>query len=167
MGLLNRLRAWAASNVRPPFERTACACTACVGYCKTAPGVLIPSDIPRIAARLVELKRIDRPDDVVTFLRAARELHFVEKGTERTTTVSPIYPARQRGGRCVFLSAENRCEIHDVSPFGCAYFDAHMDPKELERRKTWSFQQMQQSDSYAALGHTLEPADGRKKKSRS
>jgi Fe-S-cluster containining protein len=162
MGLLDRLRAWAASNVRPPFERTSCACASCVSYCKTKPGILIPSDIPRIAARLVELKRIEHPDDVGTLLRAAHGIDILENDTQRVS-VGPIGPARNRRGRCVFLSADNRCEIHDVSPFGCAYFDAHMDPKEAERRQIWSIQQLRQSDSYAALRRTLPPAEAGKK----
>ncbi|MGH9408945.1 MAG: hypothetical protein ACRD1V_05785 [Vicinamibacterales bacterium] len=71
--------------------------------------------------------------------------------------VGTIGPARNRRGRCVFLTAP------DVSPFGCAYFDAHMDSKEAERRQLWSIQQMRQSDSYAALRRTLAPAEGTKK----
>lgn len=37
---------------------------------------------------------------------------------------------RSQGGRCVFLDEQDRCRIHAVAPFGCAYYDTHMDVAE-------------------------------------
>jgi len=33
--------------------------------------------------------------------------------------------AAKPDGSCKFLSAEGACTIHDISPFGCAFFDGH------------------------------------------
>ena len=162
MGILDRLREWAASNIRPPFERTSCTCEQCVSFCKTKPGVLIPSDIDRIAARLVELRRIARPADVKRFLRATRGTDIFDNAAGRGLRVPQIGPARDRRGRCVFLSSDDRCEIHTVSPFGCAYFDAHMPDPEAERRKIWSLEQIRSNRRYAELRATLDPAEGGK-----
>jgi len=48
--------------------------------------------------------------------------------------VPTIVPQQTADGRCVFLSADNKCSIHEVSPFGCAYHDMHMDKEEAYRR---------------------------------
>jgi hypothetical protein len=162
MGLLDRIRRWASSHARPPFERTTCACDQCVSFCKTKPGALIPSDLDRIAHRLVDLGRIERPADVGRFLRATRGSEIIDVTTQRTTRIPQIGPARDRRGRCTFLSAEDRCEIHGVSPFGCAYFDAHLPKPEIDRRKLWGLAQMRTSRQYLDLRETLELAEGGK-----
>jgi Fe-S-cluster containining protein len=162
VGILNRLRDWAVANTRPPFKRTSCACAKCVSFCKTAPGMLIPSDVDRIATRLVDLGRIARPDEVGRFLRATRGTDIFDNAARRGMRVPQIGPARDRRGRCVFLSSDDRCEIHTVSPFGCAYFDAHMPDQEAERRKIWSLEQVRSNRRYADLRATLDPAEGGK-----
>jgi hypothetical protein len=37
----------------------------------------------------------------------------------------------------VFLTADDRCSIHAVAPFGCAYFDTHMSYARAHPRSLW------------------------------
>jgi len=164
--LWNRVRqqvaAWAASAARPPFERTICDCRECKSFCKTKPGALIPSDVPRIAARLVELKLIDREETVGEFLRATHASTVFDRDLGKQVQIKKIGPARNRKGRCDFLDESDRCLIHGVSPFGCAYFDAHMPKAEAERRWIWGLSQIRSSAEYQALRETLRLAEGGK-----
>ena len=170
--LRNTLSAWAASVARPPFKRTVCPCKECASFCKTEPGALIPSDVPRIAHRLVEMKLIDREEDVGQFLRASRATTVYDRNLGMQVRVMKIGPARNRRGRCVFLDESDRCQIHGVSPFGCAYFDAHMPRAECDRRMLWGLVQIRSSPEYQSLRDTLplaedlsdhsKPAKGRK-----
>jgi Fe-S-cluster containining protein len=46
-------------------------------------------------------------------------------------------------GGCVFYAAEEGlCAIHEVAPWGCAYFDTHMDRDEADDRVRWYVSQM-------------------------
>src|SRR5215472_1638750 len=166
MTFLERLREWSSARTRPPFQRTVCACKDCTSFCKTKPGALIPSDVPRIARRLVELKLIEREEDVGRYLRATRPSTVYENDTGKTIEIPKIGPARDRRGRCVLLDESNRCTIHQVAPFGCAYFDAHMDKTEVERRWIWALQQIRVNVQYHRLRDTLAHAEGGKNESR-
>ena len=153
---------WTASAARPTFARTVCACHDCSRFCKTKPGALIPSDVPRIAARLVELKLIDREANVSEFLRATHPTTVFDRDLGKHIQIKKIGPARNQKGRCVFLDEADRCRIHSVSPFGCAYFDAHMPKAEAERRWIWGLTQIRSSAEYQSLRETLRLAEGGK-----
>jgi hypothetical protein len=43
-------------------------------------------------------------------------------------------PARKAESGCIFLTADGRCGIHAVAPFGCAYFDHYQIRSEADRR---------------------------------
>ena len=163
MKLLDWLRDWSASYAQAPFKRTVCACKDCVTFCKTRPGTLIPSDVDRIAQHLVESGLISDKDGVAPFLRGSRPTTVYDKDEEKEIKIPKIVPARDAKGRCVFLDASDRCGIHQVSPFGCAYFDAHMEEAEIDRRRMWAYQQIRSSLRYRALQETLQSADVRKK----
>jgi Fe-S-cluster containining protein len=165
MRLLEWFRGWSASVVRPPFKRTVCACPACVKFCQTKPGALIPSDIAPIGRRLVELGLISREADVGRFLRATRPSTVYDTDLRKQVQIKKIGPARDRRGRCVFLDETDRCQVHGVSPFGCAFFDAHQDRAETERRQLWSLRVIRASKEYQALRETLPLAEGGKNES--
>ena len=44
-------------------------------------------------------------------------------GSARFVKLPTITPAVKPDGSCVFLTAEGKCQIHEVSPYGCAFFD--------------------------------------------
>lgn len=76
--------------------------------------------------------------------------------------IPTIAPRSTDDGRCVFLTADERCSVHPVAPFGCSFFDAHMPGPEGDRRSQWGLVQIERSEAYAALRRELaeieEPA---------
>jgi hypothetical protein len=112
------------------FLRTACACAACAAHCLHLPGYLIPADLDRVGHRLAP------PEGLTTWARRhllASPGALVRRGTT-VFRIPTLVPARRADGACTFLTAENRCAIHAVAPFGCAFFDAHQPGAEAERR---------------------------------
>src|SRR5215831_10222164 len=103
------------------IDRTVCACAECVTCCKTQPGSLVPGDLEAIT------RFLGLPDeDVRALFVQSRGSLVLHRATGVTRWVGSITPARKADGSCVFLDAHERCRIHAVAPFGCAYFDTHM-----------------------------------------
>jgi Fe-S-cluster containining protein len=73
--------------------------------------------------------------------------------TGRVRRIGSITP-RMRKGRCVFLDENDRCKIHEVAPFGCAYFDVHQSPLTAHPRSIWAIRQQEDAE-YRALRDTL------------
>jgi hypothetical protein len=92
------------------------------------PGGLIPGDQERIAQAL----------GVQDFALWARESLQASQGAEiphagRVFRLPTIVPGSRPDGSCIFLQ-EDRCTVHAVSPFGCAYLDMHMSREEANQR---------------------------------
>lgn len=111
------------------FARTECACDECALNCRYIPGYLIPTDLDAIAAHLGY-------ESVLTFalehLLASPGATVMADG--QVFQIPTLVPARQVNGACKFLTLENRCAIHAVSPFGCSHFDVHQSKAEADRR---------------------------------
>lgn len=107
---------WGRRMSRKEFnvERSSCACNACVANCKVIPGFLIPSDLPRMAGESDLFEWAEK------HLLASPGATFIQRGV--TTKIPTLVPAKTERG-CIFLSDDNKCTIHEVSPFGCAFFD--------------------------------------------
>jgi Fe-S-cluster containining protein len=106
----------------------ACACEKCVSACRRDPGRLIPADVQKLAALLgvgaEELKReylviIPARNSHVRFLAPAKIK--AARFLAAPGTVVPDYYAEEKG-RCVFLSAEGACRVHEAKPFECAAY---------------------------------------------
>lgn len=130
-----------------PFERTVCACADDVFNCYLQPGYLGRGDAERIAGAL---GRTELDPDL--FRRGVAVLGNAATG--RRLEVATIVPAK-RDGRCVFLDANDRCEIHAVAPFGCAYFDVHQTHAEADRRSLWMLQLIASDDDYRRVAISL------------
>jgi Fe-S-cluster containining protein len=130
------------------FNRTTCACTACVACCKRQPGPLIPGDMEKIAAHL----GVTMEEAKGKFWASPGSLvKNLSTGTvQRIGTITP----RWRKGRCVFLDENDRCSIHPVAPFGCAYFDTHMGMDTAHPRSLF-VATVTESEEYQALRNTL------------
>lgn len=119
------------------FERTVCACGECALNCHFIPGYLIPADLERIAARLDY-------DNLIEFainnLLASPGATVLDGGQVRQ--IPTLVPARREDGACLFLDEQNRCSIHEVSPFGCAFFDVHQSREESDRRSGYGLMQI-------------------------
>jgi hypothetical protein len=79
------------------------------------PGFLIPADLTRMIPMGV---------DPLTWAETnllASPGALVARGT-RMFRIPTLVPAVKRNGSCIHL-LDCRCEIHEISPFGCAFFD--------------------------------------------
>jgi Fe-S-cluster containining protein len=135
-----------------PFQRSICACEADRHQCRVHPGFLIPSDIPRIVAH-VSAQR-GEPAEVLTLLSPSRGFVLRERESQKITRLPTIIPMRKPDGSCMFLDAQERCTIHEVAPFGCAYFDMHESRADSDPKVVWGINQIHRSKPYAAL-HAL------------
>jgi hypothetical protein len=119
------------------FARTICACGECKINCHFIPGYLIPADLECIAARLGY-------DDLIEFainnLLASPGATVLDDGQVRQ--IPTLVPARRDDGACLFLDGQDRCSIHGVSPFGCAFFDSHQSKGESDRRSGYGLAQI-------------------------
>jgi hypothetical protein len=99
------------------FRRTVCACAFCQVHCRHIPGTLLPSDLARLCPP---------GQDLLTW--AEQHLRaLTDKG------YPALVPARGPGGACHWFF-QGLCAVHADAPFGCAYFDSHMDREEIDRR---------------------------------
>jgi Fe-S-cluster containining protein len=120
------------------FERSVCACRECTANCKFIPGYLVPADIERISRSLGY-------SNVVTFALenlAASPGATVMNSEGRVFQIPTLVPQRRADGSCKFLDGQNRCTIHAVSPFGCAFFDAHQSADEANRKSGRGLQEV-------------------------
>lgn len=114
-------------NARESYERTICSCSECVEYCKHRPGSLVPSDIKRIEEHLGE------PIAGSTKFQLSLQTMVIMNG--ELTAIPTIIPQTKEDGSCIFLDDETgKCKIHEVSPYGCSHFDAHISDAEGHKR---------------------------------
>ncbi|HEX8520617.1 MAG TPA: hypothetical protein VF669_00090 [Tepidisphaeraceae bacterium] len=122
------------------FSRSVCACRRCAISCEHVPGALAPGDVERMAAFI-------GAQDVFAFARdhllASEGVAVVTDRGDRVT-LRTLVPATEPDGSCKFLKG-GRCTIHEVSPFGCAFIDAHQSDEACGRMhfidrftRTWS-----------------------------
>jgi len=108
----------------------ACGCEKCISACRRDPGRLVPADLKRIAAflHLTEKDLLARHLVLIPAKGRERHVYFLAPAKIKASrllappgTVVPDYYAEENG-RCVFLSAEGLCLIHEVKPFECAAY---------------------------------------------
>lgn len=137
------------------FARTECACSECAINCRFIPGYLIQDDLERIAGYSGHKDLIDF---ALENLLASPGATVVDRG--RVRQIPTLVPARRDDGACKFLDANNLCTIHEVSPFGCAFFDAHQSKEDSDYRSGTGLVQIDRAWSedhlYARLWMLLE-----------
>jgi Fe-S-cluster containining protein len=146
------------TEAAPPFDRTTCACPTCASCCHDQPGSCAPGDVERIAAHLHLPLRVA----LLRFWASPGAL-IANSATGVTARVGTITPRMQRG-RCVFLDEQDRCTIHPVAPFGCAYFDTHMGAAEGQQRSLHLIR-LQLTADYQSLRRTLPAATSHRPRS--
>lgn len=106
-------------SIRYGVERTRCGCGLCQVFCRYVPGRLDPTDLARLGPE---------PGQGDLYTWAEEHLRAIpDVGEPR------LVPARNARGHCHWF-LDGRCLVHVQAPFGCAYFDAHMDQAEVDRR---------------------------------
>lgn len=122
---------------KPPFPRSVCDCDECAAHCRRGSGFLAPGDAERIE------RYTRRP--VQTFPAPAAIVGGTLDGTLFTLNVPGVMLSKRlvgdRAGQCVYFTSDGRCAIHAVSPFGCAYYDAHISREESDQRTRWWIEQ--------------------------
>ncbi len=99
------------------FRRTACGCEWCKVYCRHMPGTLDPSDLARLCQSGQDL-----------FVWAEQHLRALVD-----QPYPALVPARNEMGHCHWYYA-GKCAVHESAPYSCAFFDAHMEQEEVNRR---------------------------------
>jgi Fe-S-cluster containining protein len=130
-----------------PFERTVCACTGCVACCLRQPGYLVPGDVKRI------LEFTGKPAKEILVDSLGGQV--MDRETRIVRRIRTIVPKMDRTGRCNFLTEDNKCSIHPVAPFGCAYVDTHMTLQKGNMISLWGIQQVDGNEEYHKLRKTL------------
>lgn len=119
------------------FTRTKCACADCTVNCRYIPGYLVPADIERMARHL---GYTNLGEFAFGNLLASPGATVMCEG--RVFQIPTLVPRRKADGSCQFLDAGGRCTIHEVSPYGCAMFDAHHPGDEADRRSSRGLQEV-------------------------
>jgi hypothetical protein len=82
------------------------------------PGFLIPADLSRMIP--VDANPLKWAEEN---LLASTGALVMDSRNGRQFRIFTLVPATKQDGSCVHLTKEGACSIHDVSPFGCAFFD--------------------------------------------
>jgi Fe-S-cluster containining protein len=135
-------------NETPPFPRTVCGCLQCVKCCER-PAHLAPYDVPR----LMDYFGADAFAKLFKWSKGATVGRIVDDAlvTWQVPTITP----RTENGWCVFMKS-GLCTIHEIAPFGCAYFDVHMNEQNGQMRSAWGIRQIIDSPMYAEVRDSLE-----------
>lgn len=104
--------------------RSVCQCEVCLDNCRHMPGYLVPSDLERMIPANADPYRWAE-----TNLLASHGAIAMKDG--EMFRIPTLVPAVKPDGSCIHLSALGLCQIHEVSPFGCAYFDCGPEPPGL------------------------------------
>ncbi|CAK9251227.1 unnamed protein product [Sphagnum jensenii] len=96
--------------------------------------MLSPSDVDRIAEYLGYADTEQFAKDHLLASQGAKlaRIDFIT-GKPTIYRVVTLVTKRKEDGSCHFLK-DGKCQIHPVSPFGCAMFDSHMDDAEGNKR---------------------------------
>lgn len=130
------------------FNRTECACAECIANCRYIPGYLIPADVNRISHHLGYANPFKF---AFKYLLASPGATVMQEG--RIFQIPTLVPRRKADGSCMFLDENNRCRIHEVSPFGCAFFDAHQSHMEANKRSGRGLQEIARQWAVRPFSH--------------
>lgn len=97
-------------------ERSTCVCGECVTNCRYMPGFLIPADLERMIPPTAHSALKWAEDNLL----ASPGATAIAKG--RIIHIPTLVPAVNSYGHCIHLTVNNRCNIHSIAPFGCAFF---------------------------------------------
>ena len=133
------------------FEPTSCNCKEDRKNCKRQPGHLLPGQLKKIAEYLkIPIERAKR-----YFWNSPGMVLLRKDVPYRLRTITPRFKKK----RCVFLRKNGDCDIYPVAPFGCRYFDVHMNAEEGQARAQWGLVQLMEGlEEYEAERDTLPEA---------
>ena len=109
------------------FSRTFSTSPKDVECCKIMSGYLIPNDLQRIA----DFLGCDPFELAKNHLMASPGAIILSRG--EILRLPTLVPYRNGDGQCKFLE-NDRCTIHAVAPYACAFFDYNMPDEEADPR---------------------------------
>jgi Fe-S-cluster containining protein len=121
---------------KPPFEPTNCSCSKDRQNCKTQPGHLLPGQLATIAQHL----KITVQEATRFFWKSPGMVLGSSRNPDARYRLPTITP-RFENGSCIFYQ-NGLCKIHEVAPFGCRFFDVHMNAGEANTRARWGVLQI-------------------------
>lgn len=138
------------------------------------PGMLIPDDIERMATACGSSNPLEWAKEN---LAASPGATVIIQGDSEPTQIPTLVPRRKEDGSCSFLTEDGKCQVHGQAPYGCAFFDSHMEGEPANGRSAPAIFQIlmdwRAGDYYsniwqilAAAGHTARgPQDSRREMS--
>jgi hypothetical protein len=104
------------------YARSVCDCVQCQTNCKFIPGFLIPADIKPISIYL----GMSVLDMATKYLEPSPGALVAKAKKPRPFRIPTIVPRLVEAGCIFFDDSSCTCKIHEVAPFGCAFFDCRM-----------------------------------------
>lgn len=135
------------------YQRTECACEDCTINCRYIPGYLVPADLERMRAAIAPQLTLEAFAD--QYLLASPGAKILRMPQMKVLQIPTLVPARKLDGSCVFLTEDNRCQIHAVAPYGCAFFDAHQSINESDRRSLRGLEEISSGSSDEVVDYML------------
>lgn len=104
--------------------KESCECEACIDACTHKPGWFLPGEIEKVA-EFLDLSLKELFDQYLGI-----DWYSAEKGDTHRKPLWVIAPAQNNmepggqypvapQGRCIFLTEDNKCRIHEVKPYQC------------------------------------------------
>ena len=134
------------------LKRTKCDCMICKKNCMVIPGYLIPEDISVIQKYLND-SQLTIDFCKTYFLASPGALVMKENKIFRIPT---IVPTRRKNSYCLFFDNNEKCLIHEVSPFGCRYFDHSQSKQEGDKISIIGLNKIIQSQFYREIWFELK-----------
>lgn len=150
------------------FERTTCGCDQCAVGCRTMPGTLAVGDLEEIAKHQGAdpndwdwLTENFQSSDGLRILRVSTSGPTEGDIEEiRIPTIVPKLVSQSDGSdaACIFLGADGLCQVHQVAPYGCSHYDAHMGGAEADDRTRGMVDDLIMDPKYRATSVVLAEA---------
>lgn len=100
-----------------------CSCNDCISACKAKPGWFLPEEI-KPAADLLGLteKEFFEKYLSVDYYHLEKSFLFVLSPATSNSVPGEEFPF-EPGGRCTFLTEDEKCSIHSAKPYECKSYD--------------------------------------------
>ena len=143
---MNKLPVLDGSRTEFGYARSKCGCDKCSVYCRFAPGMVIPQDLPRLGP-LARGEAALIAWALEHLSVAVGPMGFQVKRSDGARVKYPtLVPARGPDDlACHWLQPDGRCAVHDRAPFGCAFFDCRLDGTDALERKSRACEEMAES----------------------